>query len=352
MAQVDMEMEIGGQSAPAPESPVRKSTSHRIDFPSAREMRQLFQEAEVDSLPRFWQVAGLTSSAEKSLHRLAKWVRTPSKFSSVKVAEFKGPSGTGKTFAVKALAGEVGDVAHYWELDAGKILSSYMNEGQQNMKDFFKTIAKDRLEAYSNGDKENLIVGIHEGETIGGKRGEDRNFSNVVNALITSLDELEKEEGRQGRILVVFTTNKELDDTLERRAAANVVEFKLPTDEGRLTTLISSVNMQMKAQEEKGHASYFNDELESVVHGLRDADEGGKLGVLKDLAKSTEWRSFVKSTAGASQADISAAVRTALEDAEESGKRVGIEDVQAVMQGMMPAIRARNASDETFRRVN
>lgn len=354
MSSTDMEMVLGGQEVATPVAAVSPARNpYRIDLPSASEMREIFREEGVDRLPRFWQVAGLTPVGEQKLKSLADWVRNGSKHSQVKVAEFKGPSGTGKTFAVEALAGESADVAQYWELDAGQILSSYHAEGSQNMTAAFAKLLRERQEALANGERPNLIVAIHEGETIGGDRDAgDKEYANVVNALINGVDLLRKSNNGKdgGRVLFVFTTNKELDTAIQRRAGAEVVDFKLPSDEGRAVALVSAVNMKLKEQEEKGHEPYFTPELEATVKSLRSADPEERKTVLRNMAR--EWRQFILMSSGASQGDIAVAVQAALESAEGEGKLVGVEDVQKVLETMMPHIQARNVSEGALRRVN
>lgn len=355
---VDMELVVGAQPAQLSpmetvSSPATNRDPFRIDFPSAQEMREIFQQEGVDELPRFWQVAGLTPVGEQKLQGLADWVRNGSRHSQVKVAEFRGPSGTGKTFAVEALAGETADVSQYWELDAGQILSSYHAEGPQNMTAQFVKLLKERQEALANGTQHNLIVAIHEGETIGGDRDAgDKEYANVVNALINGVDTLKKniKPGSDGRVLFVFTTNKQLDDAVERRAGAEVVDFKLPADEGRAVALVSAINMQMKKQEKEGYDACFAPQLETTVRSLRTAGKEERNSTLRSLAK--EWRPFILMSKGASQGDITVAVQTALESAERDGRLVDVADVMEVLQTMMPQIQARNASEGALRRVN
>ncbi len=126
------------------------------------------------------------------------------------VALFTGPSGTGKTFAAEAIAGEMG--LRLYRVDLGLLVSKYIGETEKNLNALFEAVAG------SDG-----ILLFDEADSLFGKRGDikdarDRYANMEVSHLLTRI------ERHDGPCILTSNLRHHLDPAFARRFQI-VVEF-------------------------------------------------------------------------------------------------------------------------------
>ena len=116
-----------------------------------------------------------------------------------------GPPGTGKTLMAKAIAGTAG--VRFYSANASEFIRRYVGVGAENVSNLYK-------EARAHAPS---IVFIDEIDAIGGARGgegENQEYRQTLNALLTEMDGLSKESG----VMTIAATNdfEHLDPALIR----------------------------------------------------------------------------------------------------------------------------------------
>lgn len=116
-----------------------------------------------------------------------------------------GPPGTGKTLMAKAIAGTAG--VRFYSANASEFIRRYVGVGAENVQALYR-------EARANAPS---IVFIDEIDAIGGVRGgegENQEYRQTLNALLTEMDGLSKDSG----VMTIAATNdfEHLDPALIR----------------------------------------------------------------------------------------------------------------------------------------
>lgn len=116
-----------------------------------------------------------------------------------------GPPGTGKTLMAKAIAGTAG--VRFYSANASEFIRRYVGVGAENVSNLYK-------EARAHAPS---IVFIDEIDAIGGARGgegENQEYRQTLNALLTEMDGLSKDSG----VMTIAATNdfEHLDPALIR----------------------------------------------------------------------------------------------------------------------------------------
>ena len=129
------------------------------------------------------------------------------------LALFCGPSGTGKTFAAAAIAGELG-----WPLyrvDLGRLVSKYIGETEKNLNRLFDA---------AHGRP--LVLQFDEADSLFGKRGEVRDARDrYANLEVSHL--LARVEHHDGPCIMTTNVRRQIDAAFIRRFQV-VVEFPRP----------------------------------------------------------------------------------------------------------------------------
>lgn len=138
---------------------------------------------------------------------------------------FFGPPGTGKTMTAKCLANETDSTLYL--VRATDLVGEYVGEGSKKIHELFES-------AIENAP---AIIFIDELDAIGLDRSYQSvrgDVSEVVNALLTELDGIKENVG----VITIAATNSPmiLDHALRSRFEEKL-EFKLPTNEERLSIL-------------------------------------------------------------------------------------------------------------------
>ena len=133
-----------------------------------------------------------------------------SKTPSGMIAVFAGPSGTGKTKAVKALAAEIGlDV---YRIDLAAVVNKYIGETEKNLVRVLET-----------ADAKDAILFFDEADALFGKRTEIRDahdrYANVDTNYL-----LQRIEQYSGLVILASNSKKHLDQALLHRVRV-VIEF-------------------------------------------------------------------------------------------------------------------------------
>ena len=174
---------------------------------------------------KFKDVGGYSETKE-DIKYLVDILKDPKKYSSMgaklpKGLVLYGPPGNGKTFIIKALAGEAG--VPIFSLSGSDFVEVFVGVGAKRVRDLFKEAKK----------KAPCIVFIDELDAIGGSRGAlNTNSENIqtINALLSEIDGFEGSEG----ILVIGATNRleDLDSALirpgrfDKHIAVGLPEYK------------------------------------------------------------------------------------------------------------------------------
>jgi hypothetical protein len=134
-------------------------------------------------------------------------------------ALFSGPSGTGKTFAARILAAELG--RDLYRLDLGAVVSKYIGETEKNLHQIF-----------SVAEELDVILLLDEGDSLLGGRTDVRSANDRYANLETNYL-LQRLEHYQGIVLVTTNLGDNIGQAFERRMDV-VAEFMAPAAEQRL----------------------------------------------------------------------------------------------------------------------
>jgi len=131
---------------------------------------------------------------------------------------FFGESGTGKTMAARALAGELG--LELYRIDLATVVSKYIGETEKNL---------DRL--FAAAQDSNAILFFDEADAVFGKRSEVKDahdrYANIEVAYM-----LQKMESYDGAVILATNLRSNIDDAFLRRLDL-AVEFPFPETEQR-----------------------------------------------------------------------------------------------------------------------
>ena len=164
-----------------------------------------------------------------------------------------GPPGTGKTMLAKAMAGE-SDFA-FIETSAAEFLSKWVGEGEENVRNLFKTAKK-----YAPA-----IIFIDEIDSIGKERSGEDNKESILNALLKEMDGFSNDPRKPVFVLAATNYNVEekgsgkcvLDAALVRRFS-NRIFVDLPNKNERREYLSLAVA-------KKGFDNVYDDVLDNIA---------------------------------------------------------------------------------------
>ncbi len=167
-------------------------------------LKSIAQETIPQAVKSMLAVINIVSKKQKTAFK----VKVPNKIL------FYGPTGTGKTFLAKAIAGEV-DASVFRKVDCGGLHSKWVGQTQERLQEIFDEVEKERTSGTF------AVVVLDEVDAIGAKRSKNvgtsggKGYNNLVNKLLTLFDDL------PDKIIVVGTTNKpeNLDPAVKRRFA-------------------------------------------------------------------------------------------------------------------------------------
>ena len=132
---------------------------------------------------------------------------------------FSGKSGTGKTFAVRCLANELG--LNLYRIDLSQVVSKYIGETEKNL---------DRIFAAAEGS--NAILFFDEADALFGKRSEVRDsHDRYANIEVSYL--LQRMESFRGLAILATNRKDSLDHAFLRRLRF-VLDFPFPAQPERL----------------------------------------------------------------------------------------------------------------------
>lgn len=183
-------------------------------------------ETEIVKDVRIEDVVG-QEEAKKKVMVIMKFLKNPEKFGrwAPKNVLFYGPSGTGKTMTAKALANEAN--VPFISVKSTKLIGEHVGDGARRIHELYE-----RARQVSP-----CIVFLDEFDSIALDRSYQDlrgDVSEVVNALLTELDGIERNEG----ICTIAATNRiELLDNSIRSRFEEEIEFKLPKLEERIKIL-------------------------------------------------------------------------------------------------------------------
>jgi len=185
---------------------------------------------------------------------------------------FSGSSGTGKTMAAEALAGELG--LDLYKIDLSMVVSKYIGETEKNLKRIFD-------EAHVS----NAILFFDEADAIFGKRSEVRDaHDRYANIEISYL--LQKMEEHEGIVILASNLSRNMDDAFLRRMHF-AVEFPFPEEDYRLQiwkTLLPSEaprddDLDLEFLAEKLKLAGGNIKNILVAAAFLAAEDGGVIGM-------------------------------------------------------------------------
>jgi hypothetical protein len=128
-------------------------------------------------------------------------------------ALFAGPSGTGKTMAAEAIAGELGK--DLYKIDLTAVVSKYIGETEQRLEEIFRA-----------GTATQAVLFFDEADSLLGKRSEVRDaHDRYANIEVSYL--LQRMEAYDGLIVLATNLPGNLDDAFLRRMSA-IVHFDPP----------------------------------------------------------------------------------------------------------------------------
>ena len=208
---------------------------------------------------------------------------------------FSGSSGTGKTMAAEALAGELG--LDLYKIDLSMVVSKYIGETEKNLKRIFD-------EAHVS----NAILFFDEADAIFGKRSEVRDaHDRYANIEISYL--LQKMEEHEGIVILASNLSRNMDDAFLRRMHF-AVEFPFPEEDYRLQiwkTLLPSEaprddDLDLEFLAEKLKLAGGNIKNILVAAAFLAAEDGGRIG-MKHLVNAA-WKEMRKIGRVCSPADF------------------------------------------------
>lgn len=135
------------------------------------------------------------------------------------VALFHGPSGTGKTMAVDAVAHTLG--MSLYRIDLAGVVSKYIGETEKNLRAIF-----------DEADRADAVLLFDEADALFGKRSQVKDaHDRYANIEINYL--LQRIEGFEGIAVLATNKPKHLDEAFQRRIHVTL-EFALPREAERL----------------------------------------------------------------------------------------------------------------------
>ncbi len=218
---------------------------------------------------------------------ILEYLKNPEKFGkwAPKNVLFYGPPGTGKTMTAKALANEA--KVPFLSVKSTKLIGEHVGDGARKIHELYE---KARQVAP-------CIVFLDEFDSIALDRGYQDlrgDVSEVVNALLTELDGIQKNEG----ICTIAATNRiEMLDPSIRSRFEEEIEFTLPSYEERLKILKNNLkdfplkvkaNLDVVARSTEGFSG--RDLVEKVIKSaLHKAIADGKDAIeTEDLLSAVE----------------------------------------------------------------
>ena len=203
-----------------PEGIITDSTRILVESPKS------VVETEIVKDVRIEDVVG-QEEAKKKVRVILKYLQNPEKFGrwAPKNVLFYGPPGTGKTMTAKALANEAN--VPFISVKSTKLIGEHVGDGARRIHELYERARQVAP----------CIVFLDEFDSIALDRSYQDlrgDVSEVVNALLTELDGIEKNEG----ICTIAATNRiELLDPSIRSRFEEEIEFTLPSLEERLKIL-------------------------------------------------------------------------------------------------------------------
>lgn len=181
-----------------------------------------------ETLVTFRDIAGYAET-KKNMEFVVKCLQNPDLLHQVgaKIPAgilLYGPPGTGKTLMAKAIAGTAG--VRFYSANASEFIRRYVGVGAENVSNLYK-------EARAHAPS---IVFIDEIDAIGGARGgegENQEYRQTLNALLTEMDGLSKDNG----VMTIAATNdfEHLDPALIRPGRFDrKIAVPLPNHDDRL----------------------------------------------------------------------------------------------------------------------
>ena len=204
----------------------------------AVDFEQAFKEVEPSAIREVqielpdvrWDQVGGCHEAKKALKEAFEWPWAfPDQYAKMGIEPIRGilitgPSGTGKTLLVKALARESG--INFIAVKGPELLSKYVGESEERIREIFR---KARLASP-------CILFFDELDSFAAHRGLDfgssRVTSRMVSQLLTEMDGIEKLKG----VFIIGTTNQPelLDQSLMRPGRFELsIELSKPDEEER-----------------------------------------------------------------------------------------------------------------------
>uniref|UniRef100_A0A7C3YPL5 AAA family ATPase n=1 Tax=Geoglobus ahangari TaxID=113653 RepID=A0A7C3YPL5_9EURY len=165
--------------------------------------------------------------AKNKVKIILEFLKNPEKFGkwAPKNILFYGPSGTGKTMTAKALANEA--QVPFLSVKSTKLIGEHVGDGARKIHELYERARQVAP----------CIVFLDEFDSIALDRGYQDlrgDVSEIVNALLTELDGIEKNEG----ICTIAATNRiDIIDQSIRSRFEEEIEFKLPNCEERYLIL-------------------------------------------------------------------------------------------------------------------
>jgi len=178
-------------------------------------------------------VAGMKEAKEQIMLRMIRPLRDKAEAARHGITPgggmlLYGPPGTGKTFLARAVAGEL--KIPFFTLDAADVFSKYVGESEQNIRNIFAEIRKNKL----------AVLFIDELETLFHKRTDELHETTrkVISILLQELDGVRKHD--DSHLLLIGATNVPhmIDEAFLRSGRFDVQIFvDLPDAEARLQIL-------------------------------------------------------------------------------------------------------------------
>ena len=166
-------------------------------------------------------------NAKNKVKVITKYLENPEKFGpwAPKNILFYGLPGTGKTMLVKALANEL-EVPLYL-IKATSLIGDHVGDGASKIHDLFKKASENSPSIIFIDEMD--AVALH--RSFQSLRGD---VSEIVNSLLTEMDGIIE---NKSVITIGATNNPTSLDFAIRSRFEEEIEFKLPTDEERLTII-------------------------------------------------------------------------------------------------------------------
>jgi len=231
--------------------------------------------------------------AKRKARVILEFLKNPEKFGkwAPRNVLFYGPPGTGKTMTAKALANEAG--VPFLSVKSTKLIGEHVGDGARRIHDLYERARQVAP----------CIVFLDEFDSIALDRSYQElrgDVSEVVNALLTELDGIQRNDG----ICTIAATNRiEMLDLSIRSRFEEEIEFLLPSYEERLEILKRNLNefpieVKAKLDEVARLMEGFSgrDIVEKVIKSaLHRAIAEGKNAIdTEDLIKAASIKSSAK----------------------------------------------------------